>query len=534
MHFKNKWLFSFFLLLTSTSTAMAHRRATTNPPIMGWSSWNTYAVNISDSLICRQADALVQKGLKAAGYRYINIDDGFFGGRDATGHLLIHPTRFPRGLKPVVDHIHSLGLKAGIYSDAGSNTCGSMWNADTLGRGVGLYGHEDGDMQFFMNDCGFDFIKVDFCGGQQLELSEHAQYAKIHESIRKTGRSDINFNVCRWAFPGVWVQLIADSWRTTSDIRAHWKSIRSIIAQNLYLSAFGGNGHYNDMDMLEIGRGLTPEEEQTHFGMWCMMSSPLLIGCDLTQIPESSLRLLTNPELIALNQEAPCQQAYVVKSDKGTYILVKDLGKDNGKRRAVAFYNPTDQEREMSIPTSDLGYTGRLKMRDLIRRSCLPSATESISMSVPPHGVRILSVEGHRIEPTRYEAEWALLPTFNAIGKERRMAIATHSETARCGALVTGIGGSMENKVCWDKVYSRKGGTYKMDIRYRATDDCILEVSINGKKQALSCQKSEDAKAFRTISLPVKLQKGNNKISMGNPAGIAPDLDGFDLLRLGK
>ena len=534
MYVNLRRIFSLFLLLTSISPIVAHRRATIKPPVMGWSSWNTYAVNISDSLICRQADALVQKGLKAAGYRYINIDDGFFGGRDAAGHLLIHPTRFPRGLKPVANYIHSLGLKAGIYSDAGSNTCGSMWNADTLGRGVGLYGHEDDDMQFFMNDCGFDFIKVDFCGGQQLSLSEHVQYTKIRESIRKTGRTDVSFNVCRWAFPGVWVQLIADSWRTTSDIRPHWKSIRSIIAQNLYLSAFGGDGHYNDMDMLEIGRGLTPDEEQTHFGMWCMMSSPLLIGCDLTQIPKSSLQLLTNSELIALNQNAPYQQAYVVKSDKGTYVLVKDLEKANGKKRAVAFYNPTDQEREMSISTTDLDLTGRLKMRDLIRHTNLPSATDAISMCVPPHGIRILSVEGHRTEPTRYEAEWALLPTFNAIGKEQRMAIVTPSDAAHCGALVTGIGGTLGNKVCWDKVYSRKGGTYKMNIRYHSTDKCYLEVNVNGKKQTLSCPWSEDKEAFRTLTLTINLKKGNNQISMGNAAGKAPDLDGFDLQLMGK
>ena len=135
-------------------------------PTMGWSSWNTFGVNISESIIKGQADAMVSKGLKDVGFDHINIDDGYFGGRDKDdGHLLIHATRFPNGLKPVADYIHEKGLKAGIYSDAGKNTCGSMFNGDVTGKGVGFYGHDQQDADFFCQDCGFDFIKVDVCGG---------------------------------------------------------------------------------------------------------------------------------------------------------------------------------------------------------------------------------------------------------------------------------------------------------------------------------------------------------------------------------
>ena len=119
------------------------------PPTMGWSSWNTYSIAISDSIICSQADAMVARGLRDAGYDHINIDDGYFYGRDEAGNLRVHPYKFPKGLKPVVDHIHALGLKAGIYSDAGPNTCGSLWNADSLGRGSGMYGHDSADADFF-------------------------------------------------------------------------------------------------------------------------------------------------------------------------------------------------------------------------------------------------------------------------------------------------------------------------------------------------------------------------------------------------
>lgn len=156
------------------------------PPLMGWSSWNTYRVNINEALICKQADAMVEQGLQAAGYSYVNIDDGFFGYRDKEGLLHTHDQRFPNGIKPVADYIHSKGLKAGIYSDAGSNTCGSIWDNDRNGVGVGLYGFERQDADWYFNKWGFDFIKIDYCGaGQQLDLDERERYTEIVEAIRE-------------------------------------------------------------------------------------------------------------------------------------------------------------------------------------------------------------------------------------------------------------------------------------------------------------------------------------------------------------
>ena len=144
-----------------------------DPPIMGWSSWNTYRVNINEDLIKKQADAMVSQGLKEVGYSFVNVDDGFFGYRDEKGVLHAHAERFPNGMKPIADYIHSLGLKAGLYSEAGANTCGSIWDADKNGIGVGLYGYERQDADLFFNQWGFDFIKIDYCGaGQQLELDE--------------------------------------------------------------------------------------------------------------------------------------------------------------------------------------------------------------------------------------------------------------------------------------------------------------------------------------------------------------------------
>ena len=165
-------LCAFALSLLTANPIDAQSLYPAEPPIMGWSSWNTYRINISEDLIKRQAEAMVSLGLKDAGYRYINIDDGFFGYRDEKGVLQTHPERFPNGVKGVADYIHRLGLKAGIYSDAGANTCGSLWDADPNGIGVGLYGHEKQDADLYFNQWGFDFIKIDYCGaGQQLDTA---------------------------------------------------------------------------------------------------------------------------------------------------------------------------------------------------------------------------------------------------------------------------------------------------------------------------------------------------------------------------
>ncbi len=306
-------------------------------PLMGWSSWNTFRVNISPDIILGVARVMATNGLKTAGYTYINTDDGFFGGRDKDGKLLFHKERFPNGLKGMVDEIHALGFKAGIYSEAGKNTCGSIFDNDKAGVGSGLSGHDAEDCRLFFKEIGFDFIKVDFCTGPRGKEKE--RYTEIANAIKATGRTDVRFNICRWAFPGTWAADIAGSWRTTGDICAKWDSLQYVIRKNLYLNSYASPGHYNDMDMMIVGRlkgegfhsvhpgevGLTLEEERLHFGLWCMMSSPLLIGCDPRTMPQSSFDLLTNPYLLAMNQNDLGLHPYVASCEgTNTYVLVKD------------------------------------------------------------------------------------------------------------------------------------------------------------------------------------------------------------------
>ena len=351
------------LMLLVATAALAQRT-----PTMGWSSWNTFALNINEDLIKQQADAMHNSGLQAAGYQFVNIDDGYWDGRGADGHLRLNEKLFPSGMRSLVDYIHRLGLKAGIYSDAGDNTCGSG-NRQAWGLGVGLAGYEEQDSRLYFDDWDFDFIKVDYCGGAHMRLDEREQYTKIANAIKSCKKKGIVYNMCRWAYPGTWSSEVADSWRTTGDIYDAWKSVKDILAENLYMSAYCHDGHYNDMDMLEVGRSMTQVEDETHFGLWCIMASPLLIGCDMAKIRPEALKLMCNRDLIALNQDPLHLQAYIAEKQGECFILVKDIKKLQGKERAVAIYNPSDTEQSVTLDPATIDLGGAVQYYDCIAQA---------------------------------------------------------------------------------------------------------------------------------------------------------------------
>ena len=502
-----------FVLCAGMTTAQ--RRT----PIMGWCSWNTYRVNISDTLIMKQTDALVSTGLKDAGYTYINIDDGFFGYRDEAGEMHPHPQRFPRGMKSVCDYIHSKGLKAGLYSDAGAVTCGSIWDKDQNGVGAGLYGHEEQDARLYFHDWGYDFIKIDYCGaGQELDLDEQERYTAIRRAIDKAAGKEVELNICRWAFPGTWARELAASWRISGDIQGHWDSIKGIIEKNMPLSAYCRDGHFNDMDILEIGRNLTESEERVHFGLWCMMSSPLMIGCDMTTIRPSSLELLKNSELIAVNQDALTLQAYPVQTSNGTYVLVKDILKKRGATRAVALYNPTDSPQIISIALSDLELGGKVRLRDLLARKDMRAVRDSITFNVAAHDVMILKAKAERrLEPVRYEAEWAYLPLYNDLGKRKKEIHYASDGKASGGMVVRYAGGRRENSIIWDNVWSDQGGDYELTIFYTPAENRGIDIYVNGDK---------------ITGNRITLHPGFNKVEISSNTSWVPDIDKFELKKI--
>ena len=512
------------------------------PPLMGWSSWNAYMVDISDSIITHQADLMVEKGLKEAGYRYVNIDDGFFGYRDERGYMVPHPERFPKGpegMRALVDHIHSLGLKAGIYSDAGDNTCGSSYNHDLNGLGAGLYGHDVVDAERYFNEWDFDFIKLDYCGGQNLKLDPEERYREIRRVIDSVATRHIRINVCRWNFPGTWVNGIGDSWRISADIRPVWKSIKYIVGKNLYLSAYAGNGNYNDMDMLAVGYNIKPSpfweeglglsytEEEAHFGIWCIMSSPLLLGCDIEYIPEETMKIITNPELIDINQDRLGLQAHVVQHVGETYVFAKDILEKWGNTRAVALYNPADTSMRFTLTPEEIEMTGTLTVRDLNLNADLGECS-SIEMTLPPHSAKILKVSGERIEPTLYEAEWGYCPDFTAIKGTGVKYVPMEGTSGR--AVAMNLGGSESNCLEWRDVHSIAGGEYELSVTIQDCDENAgLRLSVNGEeKEMVSCGAGKNG--FHTLNFPARLRKGKNCVRIWSETPL-PAIDKLNITK---
>lgn len=397
---------SFFVLLLSVTLGCQNTRSVSSTstqkyarpltPVMGWSSWNNFHVNINEEIIKAQADFMVSSGMKDAGYSYINIDDGFFGGRDENGNLMPHPQRFPNGMKVVSDYIHSRGLKAGIYSDAGINTCASYWDKDTIGSGMGLYGNEFRDLKTMLQDWNYDFIKVDWCGGEWLGLDEQERYTLIGNLIRGI-RPDVVFNICRWQFPGTWAVPLADSWRISGDIANTFESVMHIVDLNADLWQHASPGHVNDMDMLQVGRGMTFEEDKTHFSMWCMLNSPLLAGNDLRSMTPETISILTNKELIAINQDPLVYQARRFSGKGKLEVWAKPLTSTMSGEIAVALLNRTKTQATISFEPDSLGLKADegYSMRDLWAKKDFPvSHDKKVSFTVPAHGVVVLKLKG--------------------------------------------------------------------------------------------------------------------------------------------
>lgn len=359
-------------------------------PIMGWSSWNHFHVNIDEKMIREQADAMISSGMYEAGYRYVNIDDGYFGGRDPEGKLYADSQKFPSGMKALADYIHSKKLKAGIYTDAGKNTCGSIYDDDKNGIGVGIYGYVEQDCKLFFKEWGYNFLKVDWCGGQRQKLDEQYEYTKIINAVKQIDPK-IVFNICRWEFPGTWAIKLANSWRISGDIRPNFSSILKIIDLNAGLHQYASAGHYNDMDMLQVGRGMSYDEDKSHFSMWCMLNSPLLAGNDLRNMSNESIEILTNKELIALNQDSGFHQAIRVYKEADIEVWVKNLG-EKGKSKALAIFNRGKGDKAFDLKAEELHLSKKNQLRDLWAHKDLGRLGDKKAFQLPAHGIIVLKV----------------------------------------------------------------------------------------------------------------------------------------------
>jgi alpha-galactosidase len=357
-------------------------------PAMGWNSWNKFGCNVSEDMIRDMADAMVKSGMKDAGYQYIVIDDCWQVSRDSNGNIVPDPKRFSSGIKALADYVHSKGLKFGIYSDAGTKTC--------AGR-PGARGYEFQDARQYAA-WGVDFLKFDWCSTTTQDGP--SSYALMRQALDASGRS-ILFSMCEWGTnkPWLWAKDIGNSWRTTGDISDVWASTKKdqlgvvdILDMQVGLESFAGPGHWNDPDMLEVGNGgMTVPEYRAHFSLWSLLASPLMAGNDLRDMKPEIQQILTNKEVIAVNQDPLGKQGRRVHKDGDLEVWAKQM-QDGG--RAVILLNRGTDEKEIGVSWQEIGYPGHLSaaVRDLWQAKDLGSFKEKFSAPVPPHTVVMVRV----------------------------------------------------------------------------------------------------------------------------------------------
>jgi len=371
----------FLCALTSTLAVVAQDKIAATPP-MGWNSWNHFAEKVDDATIRATADALVSTGLRDAGYIYLNIDDTWAGKRDASG--VIHPNeKFP-DMKALADYVHSKGLKLGIYSGPGPKTCAGY---------EGSLGHEEQDAQTYAQ-WGIDYLKYDWCQPppQRVDDMKNA-YTKMHDALVKTGRP-IVLSLCQYGWHKVWEwgpSAGGNLWRTTGDITDRYNSMAEIGFNQNGLEKFAGPGHWNDPDMLEVGNGSMNEDEyRTHFSLWAMLAAPLIMGNDLTRMTPYTLDILTNREVIAVDQDPLGKQGFRVAEEGPFEVWMKPMS-DGSK--VVGLFNRQRTGEQITANFTQIGMHGEAAVRDLWLKKDVGTFKDFYSAYVPPHGVVLVRIK---------------------------------------------------------------------------------------------------------------------------------------------
>jgi len=390
------FLASLSLAALFTISPIANAQQVAMTPPMGWNSWNYFAVKVTDKDIRDSADQMVSTGMKDAGYVYVNIDDAWQGKRDEKG--VIHAnSKFP-DMKALADYVHSKGLKIGIYSSPAPRTCANY---------EGSLGHEEQDAKTYA-EWGIDYLKYDLCSFIPAVMQKQAHddkaaqmrlmiasYDKMSKALKATGRP-IVLSLCQygWDSPWEWApELGGNSWRTTGDIEATWESIYDILGQQKGLYSYAGPGHWNDPDMLEVGNGkLSLAENRTHFSMWAMLASPLLAGNDLPHMKPEIKAILTNKDVIAINQDPLGHQARYVYSGGQVEVWTRDL-KDGAK--AIAIINIGSDRistHPFHLDLKQLGLNGTQTAKELWTGKDL-QLTDNMEMEIDSHDVRLLRID---------------------------------------------------------------------------------------------------------------------------------------------
>lgn len=502
------------ILATGDWRALNNGKALTPP--MGWASWNAFHLDINQDKIYGIADAMVDKGFNRAGYQYVNIDDGWWSHRQVSdNHLVINTERFPAAkisdagvnvtsFKPLTDYMHDRGLKAGIYSDTGRNSCAQLWDISdpnlpvgtALEKEVGSFDHTSADINLFFNEWGFDYLKLDSCGIRQYtaenfklrnvqgiyqpftpfnEQQVKQRYQQVMKSMMTTSNPGL-LSVCIWGEAGTnhWGAETGNVWRTSGDIRPTWKSMLKNYNSAVERELYAGPGRWNDPDMLYIGKGefdaKNLEQAKAHMSLWAMMSSPLIMGADIRNTPDIINDIMKNNEIISINQDVAGHQATRVYQDEQAEILVKTLGNQQSKftSKVALLLNKTSSPKAITITAEQVNFASNSQVEtwDVWQQKSLRSFSNELTLTVPPYGVRVLTLSGqHALGSKRYLGE---LPGLVHVARQFKHSAKVNKATN--GALLTNRG----------KVYAHGIGV---------SANSLLQVKLDGKYkrfQALS------------------------------------------------
>lgn len=390
MYFSKKLNLHLLLVLSvgfSVPSLAQNSEAVAATPPMGWNSWNHFRDKVSDAVIRAQADAMVASGMRDAGYRYINIDDTWEGERDAQGNIQTN-SKFP-DMKALADYVHSKGLKLGIYSSPGAKTCAKY---------EGSLGHEEQDARTYAS-WGIDYLKYDLCGlREQTKAAPSPEaahkimvdaYIKMRDALRNTGRP-IVYSLCQYGNDAVWrwgAEVGGNLWRTTGDISDKYASMSQIGFSQAGLAPFASPGHWNDPDMLEVGNGgMNTEEYKTHMSLWAILAAPLLAGNDLSTMSPETVALLTNKDVIAIDQDKAGKQGDRVWAEGPIEVWIKPLS-DGSK--AIGIFNRHPSPMSAQINLGKLGIEKNVRTKDIWQGKEV-SFSENYSVTVPGHGVVLL------------------------------------------------------------------------------------------------------------------------------------------------
>ncbi|MFK4100700.1 RICIN domain-containing protein [Streptomyces sp. NPDC019531] len=501
---------------------------------MGWASWNSFAAKIDYDVIKAQVDAFVAAGLPAAGYKYINIDEGWWQGtRDSSGNITVDTSEWPGGMSAIADYIHSKGLKAGIYTDAGKDGCGYYFpTGRPAAPGSGSEGHYAQDMLQF-SQWGFDYVKVDWCGGDAEGLDAATTYKSISDAVNTaaatTGRP-LTLSICNWGYqnPWNWAPGMGALWRTSTDIvyYGNTPSMTNMLSnfdQGLQPTA-QHTGYYNDPDMLMVGMdGLTAAQNRTHMNLWAISGAPLLAGNDLSTMSSTTASILKNSEVIGVDQDSRGLQGVKVAEDSRNLQVYGKVLSGTGNR-AVVLLNRSSTSQTMTVRWSDLGLTNAsATVRNLWTQSNVGSYATGYSTTVPAGDSVMLTVTGGtEAAGTTYEAESS---ANTKTGSAANVACSGCSGTTKVGT----IGNGSANTLKFNGVAASDTGLKVVDIAYTngASTARTAVLRVNGQTTTtVSFPPTGSWTTPGTVSVAVSLAKGSaNTLTFSNASAWAPDLD---------